>query len=443
MKLEDTIIAPATPPGASAIAVFRISGKNLTGLIGKILPLDETEHGRIKKTLLRDEKGSLIDEITFIKYNAPRSYTGEDMVELFSHGGYANVKRILHFFTQLGLRLADPGEFTFRALLNGKISLTKAESVDRICRAENIVELNSALMGLSGRSNEEFEHLYERFIKLYGDIVSEIEFIEGDVEIGRFKEDLKILIGDTERLIDSFEKVSLFVEGFDIVIAGKTNTGKSSLFNRLIGEERSIVTEIEGTTRDLIDKKVFFGNVPIRFVDTAGLRETADKVELIGQRRTREEIKRAKLIIYLTDVKRGLDAVDQRVIDEHKERILLAVNKIDLNPSFSLNGIEGVYYISAKYGQGIDELKEGIREFVESQIDFGATSCVFTRRQYELLVNIRGALKRAISVIENNQVLDILVYELNDVRQHFEDLLGKNIDEDLYTSIFSRFCVGK
>ncbi|MCX7957677.1 MAG: 50S ribosome-binding GTPase, partial [Deltaproteobacteria bacterium] len=242
MNLNDTIVAPETALGSGALSLFRISGNNLNHLLSDILPLEETEPRRIRKFLLKDLSGRVIDEITFIRYVSPDSYTGEDMIEVFSHGGAANMRRILELFTQRGLRIAEPGEFTFRALLNGKISITKAESIDKICKAENIIELNSALEGLSGRSEKEFVRLYAGFTDLFGELINEVEFSENETDLSRFACQIEEMIRQTEELISSYEKISIFSEGADIVIAGKTNVGKSSLFNRLVGEERSIVT---------------------------------------------------------------------------------------------------------------------------------------------------------------------------------------------------------
>jgi len=444
MNIDDTVIALATPEGRGAISVFRISGNNLQDLIGDVLPLGETEHGKIRKILLTDSSGNLIDEITFIKYVAPISYTGEDMVEIFSHGGVSNARRILEFFVSKGLRMAEPGEFTFRALLNEKITLNKAEAVDLICKSENIVELNSALDGISNKSNKQIERIYNRFREVYGDLIAEVEFIEEEVDLKRFLDPLNWLLNEVDTIILSYERVRESFEGVDVIVAGRSNVGKSSLFNRLLGEERSIVTDIEGTTRDIIDKKIYLGNIPVRFVDTAGLRITDDVVELIGQRKTKEEIDKATLIIYMVDVIGAINNIDEKLLSDKRDKIILVVNKIDLDPNFVLEaGFDRVFYVSAKYGNGIEELKNGIKNYILSRIDWNSKSLIFNKRQFDLFVNIKGYLKRAIDLIERGDVLDILLFELNNVKKDFEALLGKNIDEDIYKSIFSRFCVGK
>lgn len=443
MKTEDAIIALATPDGRGAISVFRISGRDLKRLLSNVLFMTEVEPLKLKKTLLRDSTGEVIDEITFIYYQAPKSYTGEDVVEVFSHGGVANSRRILDFFIKQGLRVAEPGEFTFRALLNGKISLTKAESIDAICKSENIVELNSAINGLVGETNECFEATYEDFLSLYSDLVKEIEFSEIEAELSEYKNRIVEILNRVNELISSYEGVKDFIEGVNIIIAGRTNVGKSSLFNRMVGEERSIVTEIEGTTRDVIDKKIYLGNISVRFADTAGLRETGDKVELIGQKRTEEEIRQATLLLYMIDVEKGLNESDEKILNENKNRVILLVNKIDLKNDFTINWDGDVFYISAKFNKGIDQLKEGIKNFIQNKVDWEAKSHIFNRRQYELFLNIRAALQRANEAIERGEVMDILLFELQDAKRCFERLLGKSMDEDIYSSIFSRFCIGK
>lgn len=443
MNINDVIVALATAEGRGAISVFRISGKELMPLLGKVLPLDEVEPRKIKKTFLRDHNGDIIDEVTFIKYIAPNSFTGEDMVEVFSHGGIANSKRILKFFANCGLRIAEPGEFTFRAFLNGKITLTKAESIDKICSAENLIQINSALEGLSGNSGKEFERIYQMFIELYSDLVAEVEFFESDFDFDMYKPKVRVLMENVEALIKSYECISLFADGADVVIAGKTNVGKSSLFNRLIGEERAIVTDIEGTTRDVIDKKVYFGNILVRFADTAGLRQTGDIVELIGQKKTREEIEKATIILYMTDVEKGFDELDKEIINKYKGKVILVVNKIDIFPHFVLEDFEDVIYISAKYGHHLDKLKEKIKTFILQKVDYNCRSLVFNKRQYDLLVNVLTSLRNAYKAIEEGLCLDVVISELSVAKRFLENLIGKCVDEDVYTNIFSRFCIGK
>ncbi|MCX7957678.1 MAG: 50S ribosome-binding GTPase, partial [Deltaproteobacteria bacterium] len=192
-----------------------------------------------------------------------------------------------------------------------------------------------------------------------------------------------------------------------------------------------------------IDKRVYFGNMHVRFADTAGLRESGDKVELLGQKKTVEEIKKATLIIYMTDVEKSLDEADKRVLSEYSGKILLVVNKIDLSESFVLSGYDNVFYISARYNRGIEKLKQGIREFILSKTDYDAKSVLFSRRQYDLFINIRGSLLKTLALIREGEVLDIIISELSETKRHFENLIGKSSDEDIYSSIFSRFCVGK
>ena len=444
MNLKDNIVALATAENRSAIAVFRISGPDTFVLLKEVLPINEVEPNRIRRFLLRDSGGSLLDEIMFVKYISPRSYTGEDMVEIFSHGGVANIRRILRFLSSLGFRIAEGGEFTFRALLNGKLSLTKAEAIDAICKAENTGAIDSSLNGLMGESSDEFNSLYENFLNILGELITDLEFVEEELyEVRKVVTSLRSLLKRIGELISDYERVRCFVDGVDVVIAGNSNVGKSSLFNRFIGEERSIVTEIAGTTRDIVDRRAFLGNIPIRFVDTAGLRKTSDKVELIGQRKTREEIEKAFLLLYMIDVEKGMSGDDVEIFHDNIDRAILVVNKIDLNPEFRIEHYKDVYYISAKYDRGIKELVEGIKHFIGERIDTTPNSLIFNQRQYDHFVNIRNGINRAIDVIGNNGVADMVLFELNLVKREFESLLGKNLEEDIYNNIFSRFCVGK
>jgi len=444
MNLNDNIVALATPEGRSAIAVFRLSGRDTFSLLKGVLPLSDIEPNRIKRFLLKDSRGILIDEIMFTKYVSPHSYTGEDMVEIFSHGGVATTKRILNFLSSLGFRVAEGGEFTFRALINGKISLIKAEAIDAICRAENTGIIDSYMSGFQGESFERFDRLYRDFLNIMSELIVDVEFVEEDLyDIKNILSPLRGFLKEIEDLINGYESVRYYAEGVDVVIAGNSNVGKSSLFNRLIGEERSIVTEIAGTTRDVVDRRGFLGSIPVRFVDTAGLRRTDDVIELIGQRKTREEIERAFLLLYMIDVERGMSEDDKEVFNKNRERSILVVNKIDINPEFRIDQYENVYYISARYNRGIEELLSGIKEFISERIDTSARSIIFTERQYDHFVNIRNGINRAIDVIENNGVADMVLFELNLTKREFESLLGKNLEEDIYNNIFSRFCVGK
>jgi len=271
-----------------------------------------------------------------------------------------------------------------------------------------------------------------------------LEFVEEELyEVRKVVTSLRSLLKRIGQLISDYERVRCLVDGVDVVIAGNSNVGKSSLFNRFIGEERSIVTEIAGTTRDIVDRRAFLGNIPIRFVDTAGLRKTSDKVELIGQIKTREEIEKAFLLLYMIDVEHGMSGDDVEIFHDNIDRAILVVNKIDLNPEFRIEHYKDVYYISAKYDRGIKELVEGIKHFIGERIDTTPNSLIFNQRQYDHFVNIRNGINRAIDVIENNGVADMVLFELNLVKREFESLLGKNLEEDIYNNIFSRFCVGK
>lgn len=445
MNQSDTIVGLATPPGRGAIAVFRISGRDIHSLLGDLLPLADIEPRRIYRYLLKNKENELVDEIMYVVYKAPNSYTGEDMVEIFSHGGWAIGDQIFRLLLSVGIRAAEPGEFTFRAVLNNKMDIIKAEAIDAICRAENIDQLRTARDGLIQKSGRMFDDIYRRFLDLFSEVVVAVEFEEetGWRAISAFEQKIKEIRSEIAEIVGRYERLRYSVEGVDIIIAGRTNVGKSSLFNRLIREERAIVTEFHGTTRDSIDRKTFLNNIPVRIVDTAGLRETSDTVELVGQRRSREEIEKADIILYVIDVESGIMDIDRKILDEKRGRVILVVNKIDLMPDFTISGTDNVFYISAKFDKGIDDLRDGIQEFLSRNIESKVDSPVFNRRQYHIFLNILGCLDRTIVYINDGAVLDIIFSELYNVRREFERLLGKGIDEDLYNNIFSRFCIGK
>ncbi len=445
MNLSDTIAALSTAQGRGAIAVFRVSGRDTLTLLNSLIPFENVEPRRMYRHQLKGTDGEFIDEIMYVFYKSPNSYTGEDMVELFSHGGYAVCDQIMRLLLSVGIRLAEPGEFTFRAVVNNKMNIIKAEAVDALCSAENEEQFRLARLGITDKSHYKFDMIYREFLDIYSTVVASVEFEEEEVDgaIMKLNDGIQNLLLKLSDMIKNYESLRYAIEGASVVIAGKTNVGKSSLFNRLVEEERAIVTELPGTTRDVIDKKTFLNQIPIRFVDTAGLREAEDKIELIGQRKTSEEIKKADIILYMIDVESGMQDIDRKVMDENKEKIILVANKIDLNPDFKLSYIKNVFYISAKFETGVDRLKSGIQDYLRRNINKKIDSPVFNSRQYHIILNIYRHLENTYQLIRNGNVLDVLLLELKGAEREFERLFGRDIGVDLYQNIFSRFCIGK
>ncbi len=450
---ENTIIALATPQGTSAIAVIRLSGKNcieLTQQVFKGKNLTQQDTHTIHFGTLQDGEKP-IDEVLVSIFKEPNSFTKENSVEISCHGSMVIVKEIIKLFLKQGARLAEPGEFTKRAFFNGRFDLAQAEAVADLIHAETDNARQAALNQMRGGFSKEIQHLREELIHFASLIELELDFGEEDVEFAK-RDDLKKLIfriqSYLQSLIQSFDQGNVIKNGIPTVIAGKPNAGKSTLLNALLNEEKAIVSEIPGTTRDVIEDEMILGGISFRFMDTAGLRETKDVIEALGVERTRDRMKKASLILYLFDLSNTTLAEIQKEEMGLKELgipYLKIGNKMDkASPTFIAQlEKEKFILISASAKTNIPQLKEKIiSQFQIKQIKHGDV-VVTNLRHFQNLVQTNDSLEHVLSGMEKGTTGDFLAMDIRQALHYLGEITGSITSDDLLANIFSKFCIGK
>ena len=450
---EDTIAALATTPGTSAIAVIRVSGKDSISICSKLFkgkdltsaPTHTLHYGLIK------EGDRLIDEVVISLYKAPNSFTKEDSVEISCHGSDYIVKQILQLLVRNGARFAKPGEFTKRAFINGRFDLAQAEAVADLIASESEAAHKAALNQMRGGFSDEIKKLREQLTYFASMIELELDFSEEDVEFAN-RDELVELVTKIKRaietLIDSFSLGNAIKNGIPTVIAGKPNAGKSTLLNLLLNEEKAIVSDIPGTTRDFIEDEIAIEGVSFRFIDTAGLRETKDKLESLGIERTRQKIGQASLVIYLFDVNSTTEDELRNNLRELKDlnsSYLVVGNKIDLDKKDSgkFRNYEGILFISAANKIGIEDLKKKILEQVNISSFKTGNAIVNNLRHYESLLKTKEALTSVTAGIKKNITSELLAQDIRMALLYLGEITGEITTEDLLGTIFSKFCIGK
>ena len=451
---EEPIAAIATALAPSALGIVRCSGKNSIELLSKVFSrpkaLLEAAGNTIVYGWLVDEK-SKIDEVLVSVFRAPKSFTGEDMVEISCHGGVHVVQTVYNLLLNSGFRAAEKGEFTFRAYINGKADLTKAEAVREIIDSKTDASQSRACGRLAGNLYETIDGVKKHIVDTLAAIEVEIEYPEDEETIADSFDSTELKKAESilEELASSWKSEKIYQDGARVVLCGRTNAGKSSLFNALLKEDRAIVSDIEGTTRDFIESWIDFAGIPARLFDTAGLRETSDVIEAVGVERTRDLSEEADLILYLVDSKSGLNDADKAFIEEHisqtcsKIPILLVWNKCDLaEKSESPFAIPQVR-ISAKNGIGLGELSESVRRAlsVSGTSERNSTGLGSERQKISVekaLESVRHAL-----ALSEDYALDAVVQDLEDSLDALGEVTGDVTPDDVLGSIFSHFCVGK
>lgn len=456
--LSDTICALATAAVESGIGIIRISGDRAVEIASGFLknksgnPLNIGESHRIKYGFVYDE-GELKDEVLVMTMLSPRSFTGEDTVEIDCHGGVLMMQRILEIAVKHGARLAEPGEFTKRAFLNGRMDLSEAEAVSDLISSRNDAALKASISQLRGSVSKKIKEFRARLLEDDAFIEAALDDPE-HISLDGFSESLRghieeILEG-VQRLIATAEDGKYIREGIRTVILGKPNAGKSSLLNTLIGEERAIVTDIAGTTRDTLEEQISLGGLSLRIMDTAGIRETEDRVEKIGVERALRAGENADLLIYVVDSSRPLDASDEQIIDFLKGKKAIALlNKSDLPPVISESEIRErtaapLLSISAKEGKGMEELEEEIRKmFYHGEISFNSELIITNARHKAALENAELALRDLLHSLDMGMPEDFYTIDIMRAYEELGYILGEEVSEDLINEIFSKFCMGK
>jgi tRNA modification GTPase len=457
MFLQDqqTIVAPATPPGEGGIGIVRLSGPGSAELLSRYFqptrPLTKFASHRLYHGRLVRQDGSLVDEVMAVLMLSPHSYTREDVVEIHSHGGGIVQRRILQVFIEGGARLARPGEFTLRAFLNGRVDLASAEAVIDVIRSRSEAACSVALGQLEGRLSRHVYGYRERLADLLAEVEAGIDFPEEDLEISeqrKLQKRSRELVRQMEGLLATFESGRVLKEGLAILIFGKPNVGKSSLMNSLLGEARTIVTDIPGTTRDVVEERMVLNGIPLRLVDTAGVRETSDPIESEGVRRAREKVAGSDLVLLVVDGSQPLDDDDRLALEFCRDvHLLLVVNKSDLGTQ----GLPDAFahlpavQVSAQVGAGLEELKAKICSlFLQgSGADCRETVVLSDSRHWEAIFRAKQALERFLAGIDQDLGPEFGALELREALEALGEITGETTPGDILEKIFSRFCIGK
>lgn len=443
MLHNDTIVAPATPTGG-AIAVVRIEGPEAITLCDSIFrpckggALASMKGYSMSYGVILDEEGKRVDDVVVALFRAPHSYTGGDMVEISCHGSAYIVGEIVRLAIGKGARTASAGEFTKRAFLAGKMDLSQAEAVADIIAADSQAALRLADTQLRGQYSQRLASLRGELIRLASLLELELDFSEEDVEFADRKQLLAILdktACEIEQLAHSFRVGNAVKQGVAVAIVGPPNVGKSTLLNRIIGDERAMVSEVAGTTRDTIEECIRIEGVTFRFIDTAGLHETHDRLENMGIERTHRALREAQIIIELLE-----EVCDDIVDTTEPQQIIRVVNKCDLRTSALPEGWLG---ISAKYDLGVEELLTTLRERVDTSDIMNGEAVVSNSRHYEALKAARTALERAKSSLVDGISTDLVAQDIRDVLASIGEITGEVTSTDLLNTIFSTFCIGK
>lgn len=455
----DTIAAIATAMSHSGIGIVRISGEDALAVADRIFSpkrgkkmVSEMDSHTVHYGYIKD-KNEVIDEVMLLVMRAPRTYTREDTVEIDCHGGVLVMKRILETVLKNGARPAEPGEFTKRAFLNGRIDLSQAESVIDVINAKNDFALKSSVSQLRGS-------VLKTVSELRADILHEVAFIESSLDdpehisldgyAQKLDPVIRNILEKCEKLLAGTDNGRILKEGIDTVIVGKPNAGKSTLLNLLVGEERAIVTETAGTTRDLLQEQILIGGISLNITDTAGIRDAQDLVEQIGISRSKESVKKADLVIYVADSSTALDKNDReiiRMISDKKAIVLL--NKSDLETKVTeeeMKNLTGkpILSVSAKRNTGICLLEKMIKEmFFNGEISFNDEVYITNIRQKNALEEAADSLRMVMKSIENGMPEDFYTIDMMNAYQELGFIIGESVDDDLVNEIFSKFCMGK
>ncbi|QTA37215.1 tRNA uridine-5-carboxymethylaminomethyl(34) synthesis GTPase MnmE [Thermosipho ferrireducens] len=442
---RETFAAISSPVGTGAIGVVRINGPESHKIVKKLMSkrIDDIKYRMVYHVELISEN-QIIDEVNLVFYKAPNSFTGDDMVEIYCHGGVIVTRKVLDALIRNGARLAERGEFTRRAFLNGKINLIEAESIYRIIEAKSEKALKIAMQNLKGALGKEIEELREELLNILAEIEVSIDYPD-DIEIDENKIYMKleaVAIKVKKKILEGRKGLHLST-GVVMAIVGKPNTGKSTLLNRLLYEDRAIVTDIPGTTRDVIKGEIDIRGVHFIIADTAGIRKTEDPIEKIGIERSIKEIQKADIILFVLDATTGFTNEDEYIYERIKSYNYLPVwNKIDTNNNIKELEIPHIE-ISALTGKGIRELEKKIVERVKEIIESGETSHVITYRQYEALQRAYKYLDNALKGLKIGLEFDVISIDIRKCLEEFDKLIGRTFSDDLLNTIFSNFCVGK
>lgn len=458
MKEFDTIAAIATSIGEGGISIIRVSGEKSIDIVDSIFigknnrKLNDFKSYTMRYGHIVDKSGNRLDEVIISYMKGPKSFTAEDTIEINCHGGVVGTNRILQEIIRAGARIAAPGEFTKRAFLNGRIDLSQAEAVIDIIRAKTELSMKAALMQSEGTISREIKTIRNKLLNVIAHIEATVDYPEEDMEevtAGQVSEDVTDIIGEIDILLSTADEGKILREGLSTVIVGKPNVGKSSLLNALVKEKRAIVTDVPGTTRDAIEEYISIEGIPVKIVDTAGIRETDDIVEKIGVEKSKEKIDEADLVILMLDLSNKLSHEDREIIKYIKnKKYIVLLNKSDLNGKIEkeeLKDLKSKYItnISVKTGQGLNQVKEHIKDlFFNGEVK---TEGIFVTnsRHKESLIRAKENLEASLNALEYTLAIDLASIDIRNAWMSLGEITGEALEEDIIHKIFSEFCLGK
>ncbi len=451
------IAAVSTANAPGGIGIVRLSGDGARGIADRVFV---SEKGRKLEEMKGytaafghavDKNGERIDEVVALVFAAPKSYTGEDVVELSCHGGLFVTRKLLAAVLDAGAKLAEAGDFTKRAFLNGRVDLAQAEAVMQIISASGEAAMKTAVQGEAGILSRRIEKVRDGIKDIAAHLAAWADFPEEDVpqlEEESLETNLQVYIEDLENLLLEFEKGKLYIEGVDTAIVGKVNVGKSTLMNLLAGRPRSIVTEIEGTTRDIVEENVMIAGIPIHLSDTAGIRETSDYVEKIGVEAAREKMKTAELVFAVFDASCPLSEEDMEIMkDNENSRAIAIVNKSDLDMQIEMDIVkdrfENVVCISAEEQKGMSELSEVVEKVLNTADYDPSNGALYTERQKRDVEKAKESLNEALKALESGMTLDAVTVCTEAALEALFSLTGEKVSDEIIGEVFNTFCVGK
>ena len=460
MIYNDTIAAISTAPGVGGIGIIRVSGIDAIQIVDKVFKsasrktLMESQSHTIHYGHIVNKENKVIDEVLVMLMKAPKTFTREDVVEINCHGGPVPLEAVLMEVIRNGARLADSGEFTKRAFLNGRIDLAQVEAIMDIIEAKTEVSLSQAVNQLEGKLSKQIKAYQDSLIQIIARIEVSIDYPEYDEEeplANDFVDEIKVLNGELKKLLATADTGKMIREGVKTAIVGQPNVGKSSLLNALLEENKAIVTDIPGTTRDVVEAYLNIDGMPFLLLDTAGIRETEDIVEKIGVERSKESIEKADLILMLIDGSRELDEEELDIIREIKNKdVIFVLNKTDLHPVITqemlkeYTGEHPIIPISAMKQNGLDALRQGMKQFIVKQgISIGQEATISNQRQKQSLVKAIESLNKVEDTIDMGMPEDCIAIDLHDAYGHLGNIVGEALKDEIIGELFSRFCLGK
>lgn len=457
LTMEETIAAIATAYGEGGIGIIRISGPDTLPILNRIFVPKTKGIANRKMTYghIEDpETGSIIDEVLCVYMKEPHTYTKEDVAEINCHGSMVSLRKTLELVLKSGARLAEPGEFTKRAFLNGRLDLSQAEAVIDLIKAKTDKSFDVAMDQLSGGLSAEIKKIRAKLMDLLVNITVNIDYPDEDIEeltYTQMEEDILGISDMVEQLLCSADSGRMIRDGLNVSIIGKPNVGKSSLMNQLLRETRAIVTEIPGTTRDTIEEFVSIKNIPIRLTDTAGIRETEDTIEKIGIEKSKQSFNEADLIIFVMDSSRDISQEDRTIMEYIGDRrVIVLINKIDLGRTWKQEEITRslpnsvILETSMLEKTGIDKIEEQILNLVYSgTVKQNDSLLVTSVRHKELLDRAKGFLTDALAMTRAKEAMDFIEVDINSAFESLGEITGETVSDDIINQVFSRFCLGK